>query len=44
MSWFVDNWDKVLSVFLAIVVGGITGFFSAVIALKSEISARLERS
>lgn len=38
MTWLVDNWDKWLSVFMAIVVSGITGFFSAVITLKSEIS------
>ena len=37
MNWFRDNWEKILGVFLAVVVAGIIGFYSAIISLKGEI-------
>ena len=37
MNWFRDNWEKIFSVFLAIVVAGIIGFYSVIISLKGEI-------
>ena len=38
MSWFRDNLEKIFRLFLAVVVAGIIGFYSAVISLKNEIS------
>jgi hypothetical protein len=37
MNWFRDNWGNIFGVFLAIVVAGIIGFYSAIISLKGEI-------
>lgn len=37
-NWFADNWDKVLTVFVSVVLSGVIGFFSAVISIRSEIS------
>ena len=37
MRWFSRNWDKLLSVFISVILGGVIGFFSAVIALKDDI-------
>jgi hypothetical protein len=37
-NWLSDNWDKVLTVFVSVVLSGVVGFFSAVISIKSEIS------
>ena len=37
MNWFRDNWEKIIGVFLAIVVAGIIGFYTAILSLKGEI-------
>ena len=38
MNWLQRNWDKLLSAVLSAAVGGVVGFFSAILALEKEIS------
>jgi len=38
MSWITDNWDKIISVFIATIVAGLIGWFSAIISLKNDIN------
>jgi hypothetical protein len=37
-TWLGDNWDKVATMFVSVVLSGVIGFFSAVISIRSEIS------
>ena len=36
-SWWAQNWDKVVSVLLSLIVGGVAGFFSAILAIQDQI-------
>jgi len=36
-AWIQQNWDKLLFIFVSIILSAIIGFFSAIISLKSEI-------
>ena len=37
MSWVQHNWEKVLSAVLAVIVGGVVGFSSAILAVNEEV-------
>jgi hypothetical protein len=36
-SWWSENWDKVLSIFLSLIVGAVGGFLSAIFSLSDKI-------
>ena len=36
-SFWAAHWDKVISIVLSLVVGGVAGFFSAVLAIQDEV-------
>lgn len=38
MNWLKENWDKVIGIFLSLVLGGVIGFFSATSKLGDDIS------
>jgi hypothetical protein len=42
-QWWKDNWDKVLTALVSVVLSGVVGFFSAVISIRSEMSDLKER-
>lgn len=42
-QWWKDNWDKVATAVVSIVVSGVVGFFSAVISIRSEMAELKER-
>lgn len=43
MNWIKDNWDKVLAVLISAVVAGIVGYFTGVIAVRSDLTNLSER-
>jgi hypothetical protein len=42
-KWWNDNWDKVLTAVVSVLLSGVVGFFSAVISIRSEMSILGER-
>ncbi|UEM16579.1 hypothetical protein J4G43_021610 [Bradyrhizobium barranii subsp. barranii] len=38
MNWIKENWDKIIGVFLSLILGGVVGFFSATSKLGDDIS------
>ena len=38
MNWITENWDRIISVFLAVVVAGLVGFFSALLSISGQLS------
>lgn len=44
MNWFVGHWDKVIGVFLSVVVSGVVGFFSAVYVLQDRVASLESRT
>jgi hypothetical protein len=42
-SWFSENWDKILTLVVAVIISGITGFFSAVLSIRGDMADLKER-
>ena len=42
-TWWNDNWDKVLSLLVSVVLSGVIRFFSAVISIRSDIAGLGDR-
>jgi hypothetical protein len=42
--WWANNWDKVITALVSVVLSGVIGFFSAVISIRSEMSTLGERT
>ena len=42
-KWFQENWDKIITVIVSIIISGAVGFFSGILAIKSDISKLSER-
>ncbi len=43
-GWWSNNWDKVLTVGGGAIIAGIVGFYTAIIAIKSDIISLTERT
>jgi hypothetical protein len=37
MKWLADNWDKVATLVISVLISGIIGFFTAVFSVKEDI-------
>ena len=36
-EWLSSNWDKVLTIVIALVISGVVGFFTAIFTIKDDI-------
>ena len=43
MNWLTQNWDKVLTVVISVIISGTVGFFSAIFAVKTDLSNLAQR-
>lgn len=43
MSWLTSNWDKLISVSLSVIVGGVVGFFSSLLMINDRINILNEK-
>jgi len=38
MKWLIDNFDKVITIFISVILAGIIGYYSNYIAIQSRIN------
>ena len=43
MNWIKQNWDKILTVVISVIISGTVGFFSAIFAVKTDLARLGER-
>lgn len=36
-TWWQENWDKVFGIVMSLVVGGVAGFFAAILAIQQDV-------